>query len=322
MKRLTTIALAVGLGLLTGLLIWRGWPAIQALHEHAGLGLAWLAIYYTLPLLFAAGSWWWLFPPRQGPRALHATYATWVGLAVNWLLPVAQIGGELVKTWLVVDRGAATDSALASAVVDKTVQVATQVVFTIVGLALLSAHYAPGNLIVGTVAGMGALAVGTLLFYRLQQRGMFQLSARILERFLSSARADRINANAQAVDEAVRAAYRRRTRLMAAFALRLAFRFVLVGEIMLAAWLLGMELTLLDALVIESLVQAARAGAFLIPGGLGAQDGALVVLGLALGLPAEGALAIALCKRVRELLVGLPALGLWQLEHHRRAVVG
>ncbi len=64
-------------------------------------------------------------------------------------------------------------------------------------------------------------------------------------------------------------------------------------------------------MILESLGQAVRAAAFIVPGGLGAQEGSFVLLGAALGIGPDLSLAFALCKRVRELAVGLPALALW-----------
>lgn len=300
-------------------MVWRGWPATVALFDRAGARVGWLAAFYLLPLALATGSWRMLLRPgaRLGPGA--ATYASWVGLAVNWLLPVAQVGGEVVKVWLIGRRGVANEDAFASVVVDKTLQVATQVGFTLIGLGLFAAQYTQNDLVVGILAGAVLLSIGTIVFYRVQRRGMFAMVAKVVERFISAGRAEQVRADAHAVDQQVLATYGRSGRLAVAFALRMAFRLVMVGEVMLAAWMLEVDITLGEALIIESLVQAVRAGAFVIPGGLGAQDGALVALGLTLGLAVPDALAIALAKRVRELAVGLPALAAWQCEQLRAA---
>ncbi|HUC69490.1 MAG TPA: hypothetical protein VMA53_28990 [Stellaceae bacterium] len=59
--------------------------------------------------------------------------------------------------------------------------------------------------------------------------------------------------------------------------------------------------------MLESLSQAARTAAFAISGGLGVQDGALL-LAMQLGLGAEAGLALSLAKRCRELALGAPLL--------------
>jgi len=71
-------------------------------------------------------------------------------------------------------------------------------------------------------------------------------------------------------------------------------------------------------LAIESLLYAVRSVAFLVPNALGIQEGAYVLLGAAFGLPPEMALALSLLKRARDLVLGIPALLLWQFVEGRR----
>ena len=60
------------------------------------------------------------------------------------------------------------------------------------------------------------------------------------------------------------------------------------------------SISLSEALIIESLVQLARAVVFLIPGGIGAQESVLVlVCEIITGSPASG-LATAVVRRARE----------------------
>ncbi|MEM6370355.1 MAG: hypothetical protein AAF851_18800, partial [Myxococcota bacterium] len=97
------------------------------------------------------------------------------------------------------------------------------------------------------------------------------------------------------------------------------FRFLLTVEIWWALQWSGAELSLIEALVIESLGQVLRAGAFMIPGALGAQEGSFVLLGALFGIPAPMAISASLCRRARELLLGLPGLLAWQLVEGRAA---
>jgi hypothetical protein len=65
-------------------------------------------------------------------------------------------------------------------------------------------------------------------------------------------------------------------------------------------------------LVIESLLYGVRTVAFAIPNAVGVQEGAYVLIGATFGLTPEMALALSLMKRARDLVIGLPALGVWQ----------
>jgi uncharacterized membrane protein YbhN (UPF0104 family) len=69
---------------------------------------------------------------------------------------------------------------------------------------------------------------------------------------------------------------------------------------------------------VESVIQAIRAAAFAIPGGLGVQEAGFVLLGSFIGLGPEISLALALIRRARELLFGIPGLIAWQIQEGRR----
>jgi putative membrane protein len=206
-------------------------------------------------------------------------------------------------------------------VVDITVGAATQVVFVIAGVILLAVG-ASGHASAATAwallasAAVFAAAIGA--FVLVQHNSMFGLligAARQLapKNWLSS-----FAGRAEAVDDAVVATYRRRSALGRSSLLRLAGLAVGAGEIWLTTLLLNKPLSLTDSFVLESLGCGVRAAAFMLPGGLGAQEGGLILFGALFGLPADLALAVALTKRVRELALGLPGLAVWQWLEGRR----
>jgi uncharacterized membrane protein YbhN (UPF0104 family) len=71
------------------------------------------------------------------------------------------------------------------------------------------------------------------------------------------------------------------------------------AEVWLACWLLGHPVGVAEAVILESLGQTMRSVGFMLPGGLGAQEGGIVAGGLMLGIGPDLALAIALIKRAR-----------------------
>jgi len=72
------------------------------------------------------------------------------------------------------------------------------------------------------------------------------------------------------------------------------------------------------ALVIDSLAFAIRGAAFIVPGGLGVQEGAYVLLGGLFGVGAHDALALSLVRRARDLAIAVPTLIAWQLHEGGR----
>ena len=48
------------------------------------------------------------------------------------------------------------------------------------------------------------------------------------------------------------------------------------------------------------------------PGALGLQEGAYVLVAPLFGLPPEATLSVSLLRRVKDLLIGIPAMLIWQ----------
>ena len=123
--------------------------------------------------------------------------------------------------------------------------------------------------------------------------------------------------DAAAVDEALWGIYRNHGVILKAGFLRLSGWIVGTGEVWLALYFLGEPVSIKYALLLESLGQAIRAAAFLLPCALGVQEGGYLLLGGVLGLSPEVSLALSLTKRVREILLGTPGLILWQISEGR-----
>jgi putative membrane protein len=319
-RKLSTFGLFFGLAFLTSLIAAQGGKAIAETLAIAGWQIFWLPVFYLFPLLCATFSWRALFAPWQVPPFRFSLYASWVGLAINWLLPVAQIGGELARVRLLVKRRFPADIAFASVIGDKTLQVITQALYTFVGLMLFLALKQGSVLqnivhqqraIAGIAAGIFIMTVASWGFYRVQRLGMFGILTRIAKKF------PRVNSTASSslanLDTAIHAMYDRQKRLVIAAGWRIAFRLVLAGEVWLALYFLGHPVSWIEAIILESLGQGIRTAAFAIPGGLGVQEAGFMVIGTALGLPTPVALALSLSKRVRELVVGVPGAIAWQV---------
>jgi hypothetical protein len=85
-------------------------------------------------------------------------------------------------------------------------------------------------------------------------------------------------------------------------------RLLIVGEIWLYAQALGTPLSLMNAVFATALMTASSSALFFVPGQLGAADGGLALGLLWLGLPLDFGIAVALARRLRQLLVA--AMGL------------
>ena len=94
------------------------------------------------------------------------------------------------------------------------------------------------------------------------------------------------------------------------------------GEIALALSYLGHPLPLVEAFMIEALIQASVSAAFVVPGALGVQEGGFLLFGHMLGLTPEIAVALAVIRRCRDVLLFVPGLIVWQVQEGRWLLKG
>lgn len=297
----------------------------EILHLLAAAGWGLLAVIaLRLPqILFAALGWAPLIDDPMRPRWAVLVRMRWVGDAVNALLPVAQVGGDVVRAQLLVRRGTGTAPATASVAVDLATELTAQFAFAAIGMALLlRLPHQGGDVTVWLAAATGLCGVMAFAFLAAQRWGLFRLVERLLVPLgggsgpasAGQARSGRAAGMAAGLHEAVLRLHRAPRRLWSSAAAHLASWLLGTLECWVALRILGIEAGLAEALVIESLGQLARTLGFMIPGALGVQEGGFVLACGLFGIPPEQALALALLRRLRDIALGLPGLVAWRWE--------
>lgn len=312
--------LAVGVLLFVAVIAWQGLADVKAALRRAGWGMIAVALLH-LPQVWAdAMGWRWLLPPGQRPPRRTMMWGRWIGESINDLLPVLQMGGNVVKAWLLANRGVRVGLAGASVVVDVTLVVLTQILFTLVGVSLLLPNLGGGPALMVVLVGAGIMTALLAGFYAVQRRGFFGLLVRMAGRILKGPEWASLSQGATSMDADVLRLYGDRRVLLRSGSWHMLSWFVGIGEIWFALYLLGHPVDVRTALLFESLGQAIRTGAFAVPGALGVQEGGYVLVGSALGIEPGVALGLSLVRRVRELLLGIPGLAVWQASTIRGAV--
>jgi putative membrane protein len=306
-------AAALGLSLFVAIIAYHGVGQVAAAVAVAGWGVILVSAAHAGPLLANAVGWRRLLTNSHRLPLATVVWTRWIAESVNGLLPVMQIGGNVVRAQLISQHGVPAAAAGASVVVDITLNVFTQILFTSAGLCLLVLHLGGGQVALPVLIGM--VIMGALLggFYASQRRGLFGGAVTLLAGVTRSMQRGNLAMHAAALDAAVTRLYGERRALVATSGWHMLSWILGAAEVWLALYLLGHPVTVLSALLLESLGQAIRTAAFVIPGALGIQEGGYLVLGGFLGIPPQIALALALLKRVRELLLGLPGLVVWQM---------
>jgi putative membrane protein len=310
-------ALVVGLALFTLVVAVVGYRSVLAAIERAGLpGFAAYTLYWPLVILVLAAAWFAVAPGLEVRGFGILVWARLLREAGSDILPFAQVSGFLLGARVARAEGIAEDVVAASTIADVTAELAAQVLYTLLGVALLASQLGGGPhaaAFVWPIAGaLGFLVFAACAFAVVQGRGVAWLGA-LAQRWWpdSVSRADAVRASLDAI-------YRRPLRFLAALALH-SLGWVGSG---LGSWIalrfMGAHAPLWAVLAVESLMYAARGVAFILPGGLGVQEGAYVLLAPLFGLQPSDLLAVSLLRRARDLVVGVPTLLIWQAREGRR----
>jgi putative membrane protein len=276
-----------------------GFAAICAIHLVliAAMGLAWRAL---LP----------------GTRSGTVMWARLVRDSGSEALPLSQVGGYVIGARALVLAGVPGTLAAASTIVDVTLEFVAQLAYTALGLAWLVRLQPDSQVALPVLAGLAVAALGAGVFVLVQHRAIAYIDR--IARILGQGWAERSAAGAAALHAALAGIYRRRGGLWASFFLHLACWIASAVEAWLALRLAGEPLSFGAVLAIEALLYAIRTAAFVVPQGVGVQEGAYILLGAGFGLTPEMSLALSLLKRARDLAIGLPTIAVWQAIESRR----
>ncbi|WP_428541697.1 flippase-like domain-containing protein [Rhodopila sp.] len=311
----------LGLALSVWLLQNYGVGRILALLANAGWFGVLSVIAFHLPQIVASALGWCAITGPATPRPPVRTYLLlrWIREGVNNLLPVAQIGGEFVAARLLQRHGMKLAPAIAATVADLTMEMLTQIAFTLLGLVLLLQTVADSGIAGYVISGLALAATLAAGFLAAQWFGLASAIESTLLR-LGRALGWAGTANVKGLHDALIACYRSPARV-AQSALWHMISWLLGGiEVCLALHFLGHDVGLVPGLIIESLGQALKAAGFAVPGALGIQEGGYIIIGQLFGLSPETAIALSLMRRLREVTLGIPALLAWPRAEARPVV--
>jgi putative membrane protein len=308
------LAVFGGIALLS-FLVWNVGVSEIARHLRQ---IGWQAPLILLPYLGVAWcdakGWSYAIPPTSPARKAplwRISLARLAGEAVNNLTPTANVGGEPVKVYMLQAHGLTTDAGLASVVAAKTALTIGQIAFIFLGLPFFL--YRLGWIRVGwwLLVPLGGLAYGfVVLVVRWQRRGLMGMFVRGLRRLLPRwRRLSEWQVRATRIDAHLLRFYDSNQQGFLASILYHFFGWLLgAGEVYFFFHLMGVSISAVDALIVESMVQPMTAAGLIIPGALGVQEAGGVFLCRLLGLDDGASLTLMALKRAREAVYNLVGL--------------
>jgi putative membrane protein len=319
MRNFALIAAIFGIALLTGLIAFYGFGPVMAAIATSRWATVFVTAARAIALAGAGVGWWVLLPNRlRGPCVF--VLLRFVREAINSFFPLAVVGGDVIGARILAQFGVTTKLAVASVLVDIFIQVVCLIVFVLAGVGIV-AGLVGNRTIIATATVLLAIAVPAVTgFFLALNFGAFEPVVRWLIAFGEKRQWSAFGHMAD-LGGWLQQIWRNYRGLAESFVVHLATVFFGAIEVWIALKFMNHPVGVMEAVAIESLGQGSRSAAFVLPGGLGVQDGALVAVCAIFGVPAEVALAMALIKRVPDLLLGAPALLGWQMLEGRHYLV-
>ena len=311
-------AAVLGVFIATAVIGYFNYHAVLRAMEPVGWSGSVLVIAAQLALFAPLGLAWFLVAPGASLRRYGVfVWGRLMREAASDVLPFSQLGGFVIATRAMVLGGVAGAQVVGSGVVDLTVEIVAQLIYTLFGVGILIRRLdgAPthDHLIYSVLSGSVVVAMLIAGFVLAQRRGLAPIE-RLVMRIAPSAAT-----HSAAVNRVVETAYGQHARLWASLATHVGCWIAAALGTWLILWLMDRPLPITSVIAIESLLFAIRNAAFVAPAGLGVQEGAYALLGPLFGLPPEAALALSLLKRARDVAIGIPVLLVWQFMEGRGA---
>jgi putative membrane protein len=303
-----------GLALLTGLVAYFGLASVLAAVASSQWGTAFVVLARACAVGAAGMGWWLLLAPTPcGPFVFVGL--RFIREAINALFPVAVVGGDLISARLLTQFAIPGSLAVASVLVDIFIQVVCLLIFVLSGVGIVLDIAGAHRLSAVPFIMLGIAVPAVAGFFAALNFAAFDPVVRWLLEFGKRRRWALFTVD---LGEQLQQIWRNHRGLLASFVVHLAGVFFGAIEVWIVLACMGHPVSAAAAIAIESLGQGSRAAVFVVPAGLGVQDGTLIAVSAIFGVPAEVALAMALIKRVPDLVFGIPGLLAWQALEGRR----
>jgi putative membrane protein len=310
-RRHTAFALVIGLAALVAAVIYAGAGAVvQAIASLRLSGLLVLVLLH-LPAVVLMGLAWRLASGSDPPASqARFVWARFVRDAAGELLPFLQLGG-VVFGLRALGRGRTIAVGAVSASVDGVIELAAKLPYalaTLLTLLALAPHSRLARLLALAVAATGVF-VAILLLARRSLSASLQGMARAVNDRWPAVLSLGDGPDGFDIQACFQHIMSQRARLWSGFALHLCCWCFGAVEAWVTFRLLGVDLTLWQALAVDGTVVGLRTFGWLVPAAAGVQEASYMLAAAVFGISPAAAIAASLARRARDLVLGIGTLG-------------
>jgi putative membrane protein len=307
-KKSAILLALLGVALAIGLVVWLGAGKIVRSVASVGWGgFAILVGWQFLMFVLLAFAWRRLCP---GARLRTLVWGRLVREGGANILPFSEVGALAFGARAITLGGVKWERAVASSIADTAAEFIGEIPFILFGFVMLLVRGPGSSLVLPLAIGLALLAAGVpaLIWAEKHSARLFQaIGRRIAARWAREAARE-----ASIIQHDFEHLFSQPRRIGSAACIHLAGWAGGGVTVWMAYRMLGGHIDVASAMAVEGLLSGALAVAFLVPGGLGVQEASYVLIGQAFGMPAHLSIGLSFLRRARDILIGAPALLVWQ----------
>ena len=273
-----------------------------------------LLVLAHIPTLYFDSLTWFVLLKKRSLSFLWSFIITWIAQTSGKFFPTGNVTGEFVRIYLGIKKGLSPHEASSTVFAD--LILATFSLFIIGLFSFFLVIFKDSSLIDSNYShyiyfSLILIFFGCIFFY-------FLIRRRLLKHFIRKYNSIfNVKLNKKTIlffiklDISLYYLTKRKVAVTKALFFRLIGWIAGAFEIYIFLLIMDVNVSILDVILIESFTGIIRAIAFFVPAGIGVQELAFVAIGSYVGLSPSVSFSIAIGRRIREFLVGVPAIVAW-----------
>ena len=273
-----------------------------------------LLIIAHIPTLYFDALTWVVLTKKSNLSVLWSFVIIWISQATGKFFPTGNITAEFVRIYLGIKKGLSPTESSSSVFIDLVIATFSLFLIAFISFIYLVFNYQEIMLdeyITYFIFSLILILFGCITFYLLIRKRFLKVFIQKTKKVSFFKLSFSKIVSLMRIDKALFNFTNDKVILFKALSFRLLGWLGGAFEIYVFLWIIGYEPQIIDVIIIESFSGIIRAIAFFIPAGIGVQELAFIVVGDFVGLSSQISFSIAIGRRIREILVGAPAIVAW-----------
>ncbi len=310
------------LGILTFYWVYNtfsGKESLKYINENKSLLI--LLFFAHIPTLFLDSLSWRILIKDNKISIWWCTIITWIAQTASKIMPTGILTGEFVRIYLGRKRKVSMAQISATVIGDLALATLSLMIMGIVSIFIFFYYKDYGNeLLDFTYISIGIVSImlGSLFFCLAIRYRVIKIFIRKFISIKKLKRFSNFSRNLLKTDYVLYNLSFEQKRIFSGLMVRLMGWLGGALEIYIFFWIIDIEISIIDVVMIETFTALVKAIIFFIPAGIGIQELSFILIGNFVGLSNPVAFSMALGRRFREIMVGIPAIIAWWMLFERK----